>query len=118
MSTTVGYEYLCWENFQQSSIALISENTPHVQGLISTSLGVFESSAQAFTDASGVVYSKMNTIAEIKGTLYNGYSTFFTPAQIAQQDEIISSFIIKGVEHASTLIAKGERPSTLMGGGD
>ena len=104
MSTTIGYEYIYWANFQESSIALLSENTPYVQGLVSTSLGAFESSAKAFTDASGVVYSQIETIAAVKNNLYKTYSTFFTPAQIAAQDDTISSFIMKGMQEASTLL--------------
>ena len=104
LSTTVGYEYVYWNNFQQSSIALLSKNTPYVQQLVSTSLGAFESSAQAFTDASGVVYSQIENIAKIKGKLADTYSSFFTPAQIAAQDNTISSFIIAGIEQASTLL--------------
>lgn len=104
MSTTVGYEYVYWNNFQQSSIALLSDNTPYVQELVSTSLGVFESSTKAFTDASGVVYSQIQTIAGIKEKLANTYSSFFTPAEIAAQNDTISSFIIKGMEQANILL--------------
>jgi hypothetical protein len=107
MSTTVGYEYIYWDNFQQSSVALISENTPYVQELVSTSVGVFQSSAQAFTDASGVVYSKIEKITEVKNTVYQTYSTFFTPAQMAAQDDTISSFIIQGMEQAAALLQAG-----------
>jgi len=117
MSTAVGYEYIYWENFQESSITLLSENTPYVQELVSTSLGVFESSAQVFSDASGVVYSQIRTIGQIKEKVSETYSTFFTPAQIAAQDEVISSFIIKGMEKASTLIGDLilEEPIQIMG---